>query len=135
MTTEEGKTLLKSCMEKCGCKEKSDNIIIFKCGNKLHANMYQKNEITAEVKRHEYKNSTQYLIKFLMHMEIYIAWKAENYKQKYTYICYKSTLEEMENGKLGNWYETSEDTNNKFCIFKGREGVMEFVRRKLINNQ
>ncbi len=132
MTIEEGKVLLQSCFEKCGYKEKADDIIIYKYGNKTHINMYQGNKISAKVDKKEYSNSIRYIVKCFIHTEIYVAWEAKDFRFKDTYICYKSTLEEMEKGNLGNWYESPENGNEKFYLFKGREGVMKFACDKII---
>ncbi len=129
MPINSGKALLNECMGICKCTNQMENII-YKSGNRQSAAAYQHDTITTSLLPKELKANARYVIKYFYHMNIFAAWDIEAGRGSNKYLCYKRNLEEIENGQLPVFSEVCVE-NYQMYLFRGRDGVMEFVRTVL----
>lgn len=134
MTQSEGKAFLQDCLAQCQSTADIDTLICCKYGTKEHASAYQTDEIKADVKHSEEKSGIKFIVKCFKHMGIYVAWHVRTGNSNGKYIAYKKDLVSMENEPKPTYKEVVINRNEKAYFFKGREGVIEFMRKNLFCN-
>lgn len=132
MTVKEGKSFLQECLQKCGYADDIDNLISYKYGNIKLASNYQHDIILTNVDFSKEAPSIKFVVKCFIHIGVYAAWSEEIGRGNGKFPLYKKDLAAMEDSPDCIFTEKLIDGTSKVYLFRGEEGVMKFVKEKLI---
>lgn len=134
MTKNEGKNLLQECLSKMtGDTRDIGADIAYKCGTKKSASEYYSDEIGTRVEYINENSTAKYCVKCFIHFELYAAWKRAKEGLSQTYIVYKKDLEEMQHKQDCPYKEVLLSNSEKVYLFRGREGISEFLQKHLLS--
>lgn len=132
MTSKEGKAFLENCLREHQSDTDIDDCICYKTGNKIEAAAYQGDTIQTDVDWSTQRETARFVVKCFVHMGLYVAWPREVGQGAGKYIFYTKDLVAMERDKDCDFREFVIDNSEKAYVFRGEQGIEQFVKDYLV---
>lgn len=134
MTVQEGKALLEECFRQFHCKSTFDKLFCYKYGNQAHARDYQHDKIKTDADFSKAENAkVAFVVKCFIHMNFYVAWPKAADNGNGVFYAYKKDLIDMEQCPDGTCKTVLTENDENSYYFKGREGIMQFMKQNVIS--